>query len=155
MENNLTTGSAGKNLLFFSLPYLLSYFLQTFYGWAGKEYLLEEVASEAGYMMILSIERQKTWTEKKIKWFQVRFSGFIADKTKKYWTLVIVGYTMQVLAIPALASHSSSEVGFWAFCTTSALCTLPPQQKHEKYLLFLCLLWYSLICMSMLMLMHM
>ena len=30
-------------------------------------------------------------------------SGFIADKTKKYWTLVIVGYVMQVLAIPALA----------------------------------------------------
>ena len=30
-------------------------------------------------------------------------SGFIADKTKKYWTLVIVGYTLQVLAIPALA----------------------------------------------------
>lgn len=31
------------------------------------------------------------------------FSGFIADKTKKYWTLVIAGYAMQVLAIPALA----------------------------------------------------
>ncbi|MCF0120218.1 MAG: MFS transporter [Oscillospiraceae bacterium] len=30
-------------------------------------------------------------------------SGFIADKTKKYWTLVIVGYALQVLAIPALA----------------------------------------------------
>ena len=30
-------------------------------------------------------------------------SGFIADKTKKYWTLVIAGYTLQVLAIPALA----------------------------------------------------
>lgn len=30
-------------------------------------------------------------------------SGFIADKTKKYWTLVIAGYTVQVLAIPALA----------------------------------------------------
>ena len=30
-------------------------------------------------------------------------SGFIADKTKKYWTLIIVGYAMQVLAIPALA----------------------------------------------------
>lgn len=30
-------------------------------------------------------------------------SGFIADKTKKYWTLIILGYTMQVLAIPALA----------------------------------------------------
>ena len=30
-------------------------------------------------------------------------SGFIADKTKKYWTLVIAGYSLQVLAIPALA----------------------------------------------------
>ena len=30
-------------------------------------------------------------------------SGFLADKTKKYWTLVIVGYSLQVLAIPALA----------------------------------------------------
>lgn len=30
-------------------------------------------------------------------------SGFIADKTKKYWTLVIFGYALQVLAIPALA----------------------------------------------------
>ena len=30
-------------------------------------------------------------------------SGFIADKTRKYWTLVIAGYTIQVLAIPALA----------------------------------------------------
>ncbi len=31
------------------------------------------------------------------------FSGFIADRTKKYWTLVISGYALQVLAIPALA----------------------------------------------------
>jgi len=30
-------------------------------------------------------------------------SGRIADKTKKYWTLVISGYVIQVLAIPALA----------------------------------------------------
>jgi predicted MFS family arabinose efflux permease len=30
-------------------------------------------------------------------------SGFIADKTKKYWTLIVVGYGLQVLAIPALA----------------------------------------------------
>lgn len=30
-------------------------------------------------------------------------SGFIADKTKKYWTLIILGYSIQVLAIPALA----------------------------------------------------
>lgn len=34
MERNLTTGSVGKTILFFSLPYLLSYFLQTLYGMA-------------------------------------------------------------------------------------------------------------------------
>ena len=34
MERNLTTGSVFKNVIFFSLPYLLSYFLQTLYGMA-------------------------------------------------------------------------------------------------------------------------
>ncbi|MCI5621365.1 MAG: MATE family efflux transporter [Lachnospiraceae bacterium] len=34
MEKNLTTGSVGKTVLAFSLPYLLSYFLQTLYGMA-------------------------------------------------------------------------------------------------------------------------
>lgn len=34
MEKNLTTGSVFKNILIFSLPYLLSYFLQTLYGMA-------------------------------------------------------------------------------------------------------------------------
>ena len=34
MERNLTQGSIIKNLIFFSLPYLLSFFLQTLYGMA-------------------------------------------------------------------------------------------------------------------------
>ena len=34
MERNLTTGSVWKNIFYFSLPYLLSYFLQTLYGMA-------------------------------------------------------------------------------------------------------------------------
>lgn len=34
MEKNLTTGSVWKTVLHFSLPYLLSYFLQTLYGMA-------------------------------------------------------------------------------------------------------------------------
>ncbi len=34
MEKNLTNGSVFKNVLLFSLPYLLSYFLQTLYGMA-------------------------------------------------------------------------------------------------------------------------
>lgn len=34
MEKNLTTSSVFKNIILFSLPYLLSYFLQTLYGMA-------------------------------------------------------------------------------------------------------------------------
>lgn len=34
MERNLTEGSVLKNIIFFALPYLLSYFLQTLYGMA-------------------------------------------------------------------------------------------------------------------------
>lgn len=34
MGNNLTTGSVFKTILHFSLPFLLSYFLQTLYGLA-------------------------------------------------------------------------------------------------------------------------
>lgn len=34
MKRNLTTGSVFKNVVLFSLPYLLSYFLQTLYGMA-------------------------------------------------------------------------------------------------------------------------
>ena len=34
MQKDLTQGSVGKNLILFSLPFLLSYFLQTFYGLA-------------------------------------------------------------------------------------------------------------------------
>lgn len=34
MESNLTTGSVFKNIVIFSLPYFLSYFLQTLYGLA-------------------------------------------------------------------------------------------------------------------------
>lgn len=34
MEKNLTSGSVLKSILYFSLPYLLSYFLQTLYGMA-------------------------------------------------------------------------------------------------------------------------
>lgn len=34
MNRDLTTGSVFKTILYFSLPYLLSYFLQTLYGMA-------------------------------------------------------------------------------------------------------------------------
>ena len=34
MEKNLTSGSVFKTIVFFALPYLLSYFLQTLYGMA-------------------------------------------------------------------------------------------------------------------------
>ena len=34
MEKDLTSGSVFRNIAYFSLPYLLSYFLQTLYGMA-------------------------------------------------------------------------------------------------------------------------
>ena len=34
MEKNLTSGSVLRNIISFSLPYLLSYFMQTLYGMA-------------------------------------------------------------------------------------------------------------------------
>ena len=34
MENKLTTGSVFKNIIYFALPYMLSYFMQTLYGMA-------------------------------------------------------------------------------------------------------------------------
>lgn len=34
MERDLTAGSVFKTVIYFSLPYLLSYFLQTLYGMA-------------------------------------------------------------------------------------------------------------------------
>ncbi len=36
------------------------------------------------------------------------FSGYIADKTKKYWTIVIIGYSLNLLSVPLLAF-----AGYW------------------------------------------
>lgn len=47
MQKNLTTGSVFKNILWFSLPYLLSYFLQTLYGMADL-FIIGQFDSVAG-----------------------------------------------------------------------------------------------------------
>ena len=47
MERNLTTGSVFKNVILFSLPYLLSYFLQTLYGMADL-FIIGQYESVAG-----------------------------------------------------------------------------------------------------------
>ena len=47
MERNLTTGSVWKNIFYFSLPYLLSYFLQTLYGMADL-YFIGQFSGAAG-----------------------------------------------------------------------------------------------------------
>lgn len=41
--------------------------------------------------------------------YGLRFiSGYVADKTKKYWTILIVGYLLNLLSVPLLAL-----AGFW------------------------------------------
>lgn len=47
MEKNLTTGSVGRQLIGFSLPYLLSYLLQTLYGMADL-FIIGQYAGVAG-----------------------------------------------------------------------------------------------------------
>lgn len=47
MKRDLTTGSVLKNILLFSLPYLLSYFLQTLYGMADL-FIIGQFESVAG-----------------------------------------------------------------------------------------------------------
>lgn len=47
MERDLTTGSIGKNIFRFSLPYFLSYFLQTLYGMADL-FIIGQFDSVAG-----------------------------------------------------------------------------------------------------------
>jgi MFS family permease len=37
-------------------------------------------------------------------------SGFITDKTRKYWTMTIIGYVINLLAVPALALASHWEL---------------------------------------------
>lgn len=36
------------------------------------------------------------------------FSGYISDKTKKYWTITIIGYSINLISVPLLA-----WVGYW------------------------------------------
>lgn len=38
------------------------------------------------------------------------FSGIIADKTRRYWTLTIIGYAINLLAVPLLALAGSWEL---------------------------------------------
>lgn len=40
--------------------------------------------------------------------------GKLADKTKKYWTLTIVGYVLDIIAVPALALVGGDYGWFWA-----------------------------------------
>ena len=48
MERNLTEGSVLKTVIYFSLPYLLSYFLQTLYGMADLFIIGPSVKATAG-----------------------------------------------------------------------------------------------------------
>ena len=52
MEHNLTTGSVPKTILLFSLPYFLSYFLQTLY---GIQAILAEVPTDRGTVRSLIV----------------------------------------------------------------------------------------------------
>ena len=52
MKRNLTSGSVLKNIIYFSLPYMLSYFLQTLYGMADL-FIIGQFDGVAGTTAVL------------------------------------------------------------------------------------------------------
>ena len=62
MEKNLTTGSVFKNVVLFSLPYLLSYFLQTLYGMADLFIIGREQPSASARQWGQEIENRQRIT---------------------------------------------------------------------------------------------
>ena len=70
MEKNLTSGSVLKTVIYFSLPYLLSYFLQTLYGMADL-FIIGQFGGVDGttavsvgsqVMHMLTVERDDRWS---------------------------------------------------------------------------------------------
>ena len=59
MEKNLTTGSVFGNIVRFSLPYLLSYFLQTLYGMADLFIIGQYEGATAGAQPAASATRRR------------------------------------------------------------------------------------------------
>ena len=68
MERNLTTGSVLKNLMFFSLPYLLSYFLQTLYGMADLFIVGQFDSGKPGYAYAYRYDRGTGYGDNRYHW---------------------------------------------------------------------------------------
>ena len=68
MQNDLTTGSVFRNVLSFSLPYLLSYFLQTLYGMAD----LFIIGQFEGVASTTAVSTDCWWSPTSIPWIRSR-----------------------------------------------------------------------------------
>ena len=104
MEKNLTTGSVFKNLLYFSLPFFLSYFLQTFYGMADlfiigqfggvADITAVSIGSQVMHMLTVMIVGLAMGTT-------VTVSRSVGAKNKKE-TSTAIGNTITIFTIAAI-----------------------------------------------------
>ena len=126
MERNLTTGSVLKNLMFFSLPYLLSYFLQTLYGMADLFIVGQfdgvasttavSVGSQVMHMLTVMIVGLAMGTT-------VTIGQAVGAKNRKKISHTI-GNTVILFCIVS-AQHITSSVPFFvAWVIPKARCTL-------------------------------
>lgn len=125
MEKDLTTGSVFKNIVFFSLPYLFSYFLQTLYGMAdlfiigqfnGVESITAvSVGSQVMHMltvMVVGLAMGATVTiGKAVGAKQTRQASLIVGNTITLFLGVAVAVTVLLLALvkPIVSVMSTPE----------------------------------------------
>lgn len=50
-------------------------------------------------------------------------SGYLADRTKKYWTITILGYTFNLIAVPLLALVGCCDSDTRRTCRQSDTCS--------------------------------
>lgn len=63
------------------------------------------------------------------------FTGFISDKTKKYWDITILGYAMNLVAIPlmALAGNWQTAAGLILLERVGKAIRIPPRDAMLSY----------------------
>ena len=115
MEKDLTSGSVLKNIFTFSLPYLLSYFLQTLYGMADLFLVPSSMLSTVSALGAQNIGAGKYDRVDKILWYAIAIGvGFGA----------VMALLMQFIAPSVVRPFTSDEaVRPTSAATSSTACS--------------------------------
>lgn len=106
MEKNLTTGSVLKTVLYFSLPYLLSYFLQTLYGMADLFIIgqFNEVESTTAVSIGSQVMHMLTVMIVGLAMGATVMIGQAIGAAKKEYASQVIGNTITLFMVLSIAS---------------------------------------------------